>query len=60
MEEILYRYQKLKDAGCLPYPMVYNNENRKLKRFQKWVVMRYDELSTWEEFEASFKSQYDY
>ena len=60
MEEILYRYQKLKDAKCLPYPMVYNNENRKLKRFQKWVVMRYDELSTWEEFEASYKSQYAY
>tara|TARA_R110002020_G_scaffold84107_1_gene208625 strand:- start:41 stop:994 length:954 start_codon:yes stop_codon:yes gene_type:complete len=60
MEEILYRYQKLKDAGCLPYPMVYNNENKRLKRFQRWVVTRIDAHATWEEFEASYKSQYDY
>lgn len=50
IEEILYRYQRLKDAGCMPYPMVYDNTNRTLKRFQRWVVMRYDEEVPWDEF----------
>lgn len=50
MDEILYRYHRLKDAGCLPYPMVYNNESRELKRFQRWVIRRYDEFVSWEDF----------
>ncbi len=50
MERILYRYGRLKEAGCKPYPMVYNNAGRKLKRFQKWVVRRYDEVVPWAEF----------
>ena len=50
MEEIKYRYQRLKDAGCLPYPMVYDNSNRTLKAFQRWVVRRYDEVAPWEDY----------
>ena len=50
MDEIMYRYQRLKKSGCLPYPMVYNNHDKALKRFQKWVVRRYDAIVPWEEF----------
>ena len=49
MDRILYRYRKLKDAGCMPFPMVYGT-NPLLKRFQRWVVRRYDEIVPWEEF----------
>ena len=51
MEEVLYRYYKLKDAGCMPYPMVYDNANKELKHFQKWVVRRYDQFVPWEEYD---------
>jgi len=50
MEEIHYRYRRLKEAGCKPFPMVYNNADRQLKRFQRWVVRRYDEVVPWTEF----------
>ena len=50
MEEVLYRYYKLKNAGCMPYPMVYNNANKELKHFQKWVIRRYDQFVPWEEY----------
>ena len=50
MEEILYRYRRLKDAGCMPYPMVYNNQDRELKRFQRWVIGRFDQIVPWEEY----------
>lgn len=50
MEEILYRFQRLKDAGCKPYPMVYDQTNKTLKRFQRWVVRRFHEFIPWEEF----------
>ena len=53
MEEVLYRYHRLKGLGCLPFPMVYNNQNRLLKRFQRWVVRRYDQVVSWDEFSAN-------
>jgi hypothetical protein len=53
MEEVLYRYYKLKNAGCRPYPMVYNNANKELKHFQKWVVRRYDQFVPWEEYDPA-------
>ena len=49
MEEIMYRYHRLKDAGCLPYPMAYSNE-RHLKAFQRWVIRRYDQFIPWPQF----------
>ena len=54
MEEILYRYRRLKEAGCKPYLMVYNNHDRRLRRFQRWVIRRYDEFVPWEQFGKSY------
>lgn len=55
MEEILYRYQGLVKAGVLPFPMVYDNSNRLLKRFQRWVVGRFAEVGVpWEEFARGY------
>ncbi len=53
MAEIMHRYRRLKDAGCLPYPMVYDNQDKRLKRFQRWVVRRFDEVVPWEEFKRA-------
>jgi hypothetical protein len=50
MEDVLYRFELLKEAGCLPYPMVYNNKDRLRKKFQRWVVRRYHEVVSWDEF----------
>ncbi len=50
MEEVLYRFRRIKDAGCKPYPMVYDNDNRTLKAFQRWAIRRYDEVVPWEEY----------
>ena len=50
MDNIMHRYRLLKEAGCMPYPMVYNNVNKDLKRFQRWVIRRYDEVVPWAEF----------
>lgn len=50
MERLLYRYQRIRDSGCLPYPMVYDRTNRTLKGFQRWVVMRYHTFVPWEDY----------
>lgn len=50
MEDILYRFHRLKSAGCKPYPMVYNNRNKTLKAFQRWAIRRYDEVVSWEDY----------
>jgi len=36
-EAILYRFEVLRGLGCLPAPMVYNNQRQDLKAFQRWV-----------------------
>ena len=50
MEQVIYRYRRLKEAGCKPFPMVYNNLDRERKAFQRWVVRRYDEIVPWDIF----------
>ena len=50
LEEVFNRYNKMKDAGCMPYPMVYDDGNRTLKAFQRWVVRRYDDYVPWEDY----------
>lgn len=59
MERILYRYQRLKDVGCMPYPMVYNRQDPALRKFQRWVIRRYDEIVPWEEFNSSHRAAKD-
>lgn len=51
-EEIFYRFNKMISIGIRPYPMIYNNENKELKRFQRWVVRRYYEFVPWKEYKA--------
>lgn len=50
MERIFYRFNKMKDLGIKPYPMVFDNENKILKKFQRWVIRRYYEFVPWEDF----------
>jgi hypothetical protein len=52
-ERLFYRFNKMVSMGLRPYPMVYNNERKDLKLFQKWVVRRYYELVSWEDFVGS-------
>ena len=51
-ERIFHRFNVMVSMGLQPYPMVYNNQNRDLKLFQKWVVRRYYEIIPWADFVA--------
>lgn len=46
-DEIFYRFNKMVQYGISPYPMVYDNANKELKRFQRWVIRRYYEYIPW-------------
>ena len=50
IEDVLYRFNHLKDAGCLPYPMVYDKSNPVLRAFQRWVIRRIYMVVPWEEY----------
>lgn len=50
MERILYRFGKMTERGIKPYPMVYNNADKTLKRFQRWVIRRYYQFVEWEDY----------
>ena len=54
-DDIFHRFKILTDLGCLPYPMVYNNRDRELKKFQRWVIMRHHQFVPWEEYNVSVR-----
>ena len=56
MEEILYRHGRLVDRGCLVYPMVYDNKDKELKKFQRYVVRGYARVVPWDEFRPELSS----
>lgn len=49
-KRIFYRFNKMVERGILPYPMVYDNENKKLKRFQRWVIRGFYRYIKWEDY----------
>jgi hypothetical protein len=50
LDEIMYRFTRMTDRGIKPYPMVYNNQDRQMKRFQRWVIRRYYEFIPFSEY----------
>lgn len=56
-ERIFYRFNRMVERGIEPYPMVYNNNNRDLRRFQRWAIRRYYEFVPWEDYKANWKKQ---
>ena len=51
IEDILYRFNQLKAAGCRPYPMVYERWKRPdLRLFARWAIRRYHEFIPWNDF----------
>jgi hypothetical protein len=39
LDDVLYRFDRLVQMGCRPYPMVFDNCNSELRRLQRWAVM---------------------
>ncbi len=56
IEDIMYRLNILNDLGCVPYPMVYNNENKELKKFQRWVIRHYYKFIDWKDYTTTRSS----
>ena len=58
MDDILFRFNRLVDVGCKPFPMVFERWRQpELRRFARWVNRRYYEVCTWEEFKDSYKTK---
>ena len=49
-EQRLYRVRRMQERGLLPFPMVYENRDPELKRFQRWVVRGYYRFIPWEKY----------
>lgn len=54
-ERIFHRFDRMVERGILPYPMVYNNQDKELKKFQRWVVRRYYQVVSWNEYQQNYK-----
>ena len=47
-ERIFDRFNRMVARGIMPYPMVYDQNNKELKKFQRWVIRRYYQFIPWE------------
>lgn len=50
-ERIFDRFNRMVARGIMPYPMVYDKDNKALKKFQRWVIRRYYQFVPWEEYQ---------
>lgn len=51
MEDVMHRFNKMNEMGLMPYPMVYDNSNKKLKQFQRWVIRRYYQFMSFGDYQ---------
>jgi hypothetical protein len=57
MDEVMYRFQRMVARGIRPYPMVYNNQDRELKRFQRWAIRKYYTFVPFAEYSVNAKGR---
>jgi hypothetical protein len=55
-ERIFDRFHKMVARGIRPYPMVFDNGRRDLKKFQRWVVTGLYRAVKFEDYDASIKT----
>lgn len=51
MDDVMERFNQIRDTGALAYPMVYNDKDKELKKFQRWVIRRYYKYIPWEQYD---------
>jgi hypothetical protein len=56
-ERIHHRFDRMVARGIRPYPMVFDNSRRDLKRFQRWVVTGLYRAFPFSEYDASIKTK---
>lgn len=49
-EQIKHRFDELVNLGCEPYPMVYDQERKDLKAFQRWAITGLYRAVKWEDY----------
>lgn len=58
IEDCLYRQKKLRDFGCLPYPMPFTR-TVEMCGFQRWVIGAYDKKISWTDWKnANYQPRY--
>ena len=51
MADVYHRFDRIRQAGCMPFPMVYERWRQpELRRFARWVIGRYYQIVEWEDY----------
>lgn len=49
-DDVYYRFERMREIGLRPYPMVYDKTHKLLRMFQRWVIRRYYEFVSFDEY----------
>ena len=55
-ERIFHRFDRMVARGIRPYPMVFDQSRRDLKRFQRWVVTGLYRAVPWKSYDGGYKA----
>lgn len=55
-ERIFHRFERMVALGIRPYPMVFDERRRDLKRFQRWAVTGLYRAIAWKDYDAGAKA----
>jgi hypothetical protein len=56
MVKIFHRFDRMVERDILPYPMVFDQSRRDLKRFQRWVVTGLYRSVAWSDYRPQIKA----
>lgn len=58
-EDDYHRFQVVRNLGCLPFIMVYNNQkdDQKIRDFARWVNQRHYNWIPWQEYDRHYRSR---
>lgn len=50
INDVINRFNQITELGAFAYPMVFDEKNKQLKKFQRWAIRRYFTFIKWEDF----------
>ena len=56
-DRLFHRFNRMVERGIKPYPMVFDQNRRDLKMFQRWVVTGLYRAVRWEDYDAGYKNK---
>jgi hypothetical protein len=57
MDDVIWRFNEIKQRGSFPFPMVYDRSRRDLRDFARWAIRGIHNVCSFDEYRSGIKKQ---